>query len=152
MTDKISSYYLKAASYCSIAERCKQDIIEKLKKWGAPENEQPAIINKLIEDDFLNERRYAVAFARDKFRFNQWGSIKISYSLKQKGIASDNIKKGLASIEEREYTDILKKLIETKLKSLKRDTPETSFPKVMRFITGKGFEPSIASNILKRMK
>ncbi len=152
MTEKISAYYSKAASYCSIAERCEQEIIEKMAKWGTPEDEQQAIINKLIEDDFLNERRYATAFARDKFRFNQWGRIKISYSLKQKGIASDNIKEGLASIEESQYTDILKKLIETKLKSLKRDTPATSYPKVMRFIAGKGFEPSIAANILKGIK
>ena len=86
MTEKISAYYLKAALYCSIAERCEQAIIEKMAKWGTPEDEQQAIINKLIEDDFLNERRYATAFARDKFRFNQWGRIKISYALKLKGI------------------------------------------------------------------
>lgn len=149
MTEKISAYYSKAASYCSIAERCEQEIIEKMAKWGTPEDEQQAIINKLIEDDFLNERRYATAFARDKFRFNKWGRIKISYALKLKGISSHNIREGLSAIDEYIYRQTIKKLTVAKQKSIKDASPSVVYVKTLKYLISKGFESDIISQILK---
>jgi len=67
----------KAASYCSISEHCISDVEEKLMAWKVPQLQRKKLIDKLVEEDFINEKRYALAFVRDKFRFNKWGKIKI---------------------------------------------------------------------------
>ena len=71
---KTDELYNKAAAYCSVAERCKQDVTEKLAAWD-PENTDGIgeIVQKLEKEGFLNEERYARAFAGDKLRFQGWG-------------------------------------------------------------------------------
>ena len=75
----------KAASYCPISEHCISDVTTKLRAWEVEEFDRKKIIENLIEDDFINEKRYAVAFVRDKFRLNKWGKIKITMALREKG-------------------------------------------------------------------
>ena len=109
----------KAASYCSISEHCISDVEDKLTAWGMSEDKKHKIIDKLIEDDFINEKRYCIAFTKDKFRFNKWGKIKISYSLKQKGLDSKLIDMALKTIDEGEYEEMLAVLLKNKLKTIK---------------------------------
>ena len=70
--------------YCSKAEHCIDDVRQKLWTWKVPTEEHDDIINTLIDNNFINEQRYAEAFVKDKFRFNHWGRIKISLMLRAK--------------------------------------------------------------------
>ena len=71
----------RAAALCSSSEHCITDIREKLSRWGIGELDARTIVERLVQERFIDEERYAIAFAKDKFRFSGWGRIKIRYAL-----------------------------------------------------------------------
>jgi len=101
----------KAASYCSISEHCVSEVVEKLTAWGVSITDKQKIIDRLISEDFINEKRFCIYFVKDKFRFNKWGKIKISYALKQKGLSSELINSALSTIDEGEYQEMLASIL-----------------------------------------
>ena len=67
----------KSAAYCSQSEHCISDLRNKLTQWGVMESDWDKIIRYLVDENYINESRYAIAFTKDKFRYNKWGKIKI---------------------------------------------------------------------------
>ena len=90
----------KAAALCSRCEYAAADIRTRLLKWGLEPQQAPAVLQRLTDEGFLNEQRFARAFVNDKFRFNGWGRVKIAYQLRAKGIGQDCIDEALAQIDE----------------------------------------------------
>ena len=84
------------AALCSRGEQAESDLREKLRKWEVSPADADRIIQRLKEENFLSDERYARAFVRDKFRFNGWGRIKIAHALRQKHIDSQWIEQALA--------------------------------------------------------
>lgn len=109
----------KAKQYCAYQERCHSEVKEKLYSFGLHKNDVDELLSKLIEENYLNEERFAIQYAGGKFRIKQWGRIKIKYALKQKQVSEYCIKKALASIDESNYKKTIKKLADQKLKTLK---------------------------------
>src|SRR6187551_3337802 len=109
----------KIKQYCAYQERCHSEAREKLYSFGLNKNEVDDLISKLIEENYLNEERFAIQFAGGKFRVKQWGKIKIKYQLKQKQVSDYCIKKGLAAINHEDYINTLSKLAGLKLKTIK---------------------------------
>ncbi|MBP6234345.1 MAG: RecX family transcriptional regulator, partial [Chitinophagaceae bacterium] len=85
----------KLKHYCAYQERCHSEVKEKLYQLGVWKKEHDEIIASLIEENYLNEERFAVAYAGGHFRIKQWGRIKIKYELKQKQVSEYSIKKAL---------------------------------------------------------
>ena len=141
----------KAASYCSISEHCISEVEMKLNAWGVETGEATKIIQHLIEDDFINEKRYCIAFVKDKFHFNKWGKIKISYSLKQKGIDNELISNALNTIDEGEYEEMLAVLLKAKLKTIKWEYEYEKMGKLFNFAQSRGFESSIIDKTIRRL-
>lgn len=141
----------KAASYCSISEHCISEVELKLKAWGVEHDKTEKIIAKLIEDDFINEKRYCIAFVKDKFHFNKWGKIKISYSLKQKGLDNKLISNALNTIDEGEYEEMLAVLLKAKLKTIKWEYEYEKMGKLFNFAQSRGFESSIIDKAIRRL-
>ena len=139
----------KAASYCSLSEHCVSDVEEKLILWNAQENDKQFIVNKLLKDDFINEKRYATAFVNDKFKFNKWGKIKISMALKQKRVDNDLIVNALNSIDEDEYNEMLATILKTKLKTLKWKDEYEKTGKLFAFAQSRGFENEVIDRIIR---
>ena len=81
----------RAAALCSSSEHCITDIREKLSRWGIGELDARTIVERLVQERFIDEERYAIAFAKDKFRFSGWGRIKIRYALQQKRIMTSSM-------------------------------------------------------------
>ena len=98
------------------------------------------LMGHLIEEKYIDDRRYAEAFVRDKYRFNKWGRIKIAQGLRMKGIDRETIDAAMEAIDEREYLDILRDLIRAKRKSTRGKNDYEINGKLMRFATGRGFE------------
>ena len=98
----------KAMSFCAGREYCYSEIRQKLSSWNVPDDDSEKILKILTEGKFINEERYAMAFSRDKFRYNKWGKIKIGSALKMKRIPDEIISKAINSIDETEYLDLLK--------------------------------------------
>ena len=104
MKKSIENIYKKISLYCSYQERSHKEVLLKISKSNISKNETDKIIAKLITENFLNETRYAIAYARGKFRIKNWGKIKIINKLKQQNISSWNINKAIAEIDKDEYS------------------------------------------------
>jgi len=131
---------IKAESYCAYQERCQQELRDKLYSWGLHEIQVENVIADLIASNFINEERFAKAYAGGKFRIKKWGRVKISIELKRRKISAYCIKKGLAEIEQEEYIKTLQKVAEVKIKATKeRDSKKKKY-KVMNYLLSRGFE------------
>lgn len=141
----------KAESYCSVAERCKSDVTNKLQQWGAPAEAWEAIVRHLEKENYLDEKRYAAAFVRDKYRFNQWGRIKISQGLRMKGIGLSSVSVAMEEIDEEEYLSILSALLVRKSKSVKASNDYERRGKLIRFAASHGYEMDAILQCMKRL-
>lgn len=141
----------RAAALCSSAEHCTADIREKLARWGVTEADSRTIIDRLVQERFIDEQRYAVAFVKDKFRFSGWGRIKMRYALQQKRIDGSDIDHALAILDEEQYNDRLLELLQAKSRSIRDDDPEARRAKLFRFATSRGFESALIFNALKQV-
>lgn len=142
----------KLRQYCAYQERCLVETREKLNGFGLESNEVEAIIAQLIEGNFLNEERFAIAFAGGKFRSRQWGKIKIRYALRQKQVNDLCINKALAGIAEGDYFEALKKLAGKKLHELRIEkNPYVQRRKLQDYLLAKGYESGLVSEVAKEL-
>lgn len=153
--------YIKLSALCASAEYCEVDMRKKMNRWNiipnATENKeddaalllldeqevnrilQDRIIEKLRTEKFIDDERYACAFVRDKFRYNHWGRVRIRQELKIRKIDSNVIDAALEEIPEDDNLDVLRRLIETKRKSVKGKSEYEIRGKLIRFAMGRGF-------------
>lgn len=134
--------------FCVYRERSQQEVRDKLYSMGLHQREVENTIADLISKGFINEERFARAYAGGKFRINGWGKIKIRNGLVQKKISPKCIEIGLEGIDERDYSGLLKKILEQKLKSAKGDNIFVHKNKAARFALGRGFEPELVWDVL----
>ena len=130
----------KLATKCSVSEQCLSDIEATLSRYDLTEEERTHILRHLMEEKYVDDRRYAEAYVKDKYRFNKWGRIKIAQGLRMKGIDTETIKSAMGAIDEEEYMDILRDLIKAKRRSTRGSSEYEINGKLIRFATGRGFE------------
>lgn len=138
----------KIRHYCAYQERCHQEVKEKLYSFGLHKEETEELISRLIEDNYLDEERFAVQFAGGKFRMKQWGKRKIEAELKARQVSSYCIRKGLAQITDEDYRKTLDKLAWDKYKSLSGEDAFSARAKTMSYLLQKGYEPDLASKAI----
>jgi regulatory protein len=109
----------KARHYCGYQERCHQEVKEKLYSFGLRKDEVEELLSMLIQENYLNEERFAIQFAGGRFRIKQWGKIKIQHALKQKQVSEYCIRKALASLDEEDYDATFHKLATARQRALK---------------------------------
>jgi regulatory protein len=139
----------KIKHFCSYQERCHSEVKSKLYDLGLWKQDVETLISQLIEENYLNEERFAKQFAGGKFRLKKWGRNKIVYELKQKQISSYCIKKALKEISDDDYLATLKKLAVDKLKLLKSE--KNIFVrkrKITDYLLQKGYEPDMIRETL----
>lgn len=130
----------KAEAYCTLAERCKSEVRLKLQQLGTAADVVEGILTHLEDECFIDELRYAKAFVRDKYRFSQWGRVKISHALKMKCIMASYIEEGLKQIDDEEYQSILSGLLSKKKRTVKYANHYELNGKLIRFAIGHGYE------------
>ena len=144
--------FQKAKYYCAYQERSHAEVKKKLYGFGLYKNEVEILLSRLIEENYLNEERFAIAFAGGKFRIKQWGKTKIKYELKMRQISDYNIKKALSQIEEEDYLKTLQKLAAEKLATLKSE--KNIFirkSKLQNYLVGKGYEFNMIGEIVREL-
>lgn len=129
----------KAEAFCSAVERCPSDVEMKLKGWGASPETIAEVMAHLFKEKYLDTIRFCSAYVRDKYRFNQWGRVKIAQSLRIKGLSQEEINAGMEDIDEEEYNEILQNLLKQKLRTIKAGTDYERNAKLIRFAVGRGF-------------
>ncbi|HEY9124239.1 MAG TPA: regulatory protein RecX [Bacteroidales bacterium] len=136
-----------AARYCSGQERCKAEVVQKLKSFDVSEDIINQIIEKLCQEKYLDDKRFAKAFVHDKLRFNKWGRIKLSMALRQKGVEESVANAALKEIDQNEYLDILKEELDKKAKFVKGANKEVT-KKLFQFALSRGFESYVIQDVL----
>ena len=131
--------YLQLAALCAQTEHCRQEMLDKMKRWGLDEGVKDRIISRLVKERFVDDERYARAFVKDKVHYNKWGRRKIQQALWMKRIDEHIQQQVLDEIEEREYLDVLRPLLKQKRKSVKAQNDYELNQKLIRFALGRGF-------------
>lgn len=142
----------KLKHFCAYQERSHAEVREKLYQLGVWKKDHDEILATLIGENYLNEERFAIAFAGGKFRMKQWGRVKIRYELKQKQVSDYCIKKALKQLEEDDYLRVLEKLAKEKYASLKAAQYLVRKKKTIDYLLQKGYEPELVNQALGRLK
>lgn len=141
----------KLRHYCAYQERCHSEVKEKCRELGLYGDAADEAIAQLVQDNFLNEERYARAYAGGKFRMRQWGKKKISLMLKQKQVSDYCIRKGLSEIDGDEYDRVLRQLAEKKYASLKEEQPVKRTWKTLQFLLQRGYEQDLSRGVIEEI-
>ena len=131
--------YLQLAALCAQAEHCKQEMRDKMKRWGLDETVQERVVNRLVKERFVDDERYARAFVKDKIRYNKWGRRKVQQGLWMKRIDDDIQHRVLDEVDDKAYLDVLRPLLKQKRKSTKAESDYELNQKLVRFALGRGF-------------
>lgn len=143
----------RAASYCVKAERCIRQVRDKLYQWGVRGEDVDTIVDTLVERQFVDERRYARAYARDKHRFSSWGVRRIASELRQRGISSEDIREAISELEEECCIDEqLQALLERKWRTISGDVPRRkAWEQMARYALYRGYDYDAIRPILVRL-
>ncbi len=133
----------KIRRYCAYQERAHREVRNKLYEYGLYSDQVNEIITELIAEGFLNEERFARAFAGGKFRMKKWGRVKITHALEAKGLSPNCIRLGLQEIEDDTYRSTLRDLLAAKVQELGEDNPFRLRDRLSAFAIRKGYEPDL---------
>ena len=142
---------LKVMNYCVYQDRCHQEVEKKLNELDMYEDAKGYIISKLIEEDFLNEERFARSYARGKFRIKKYGRLRILRELKKKDISAYNRQAALSEIDEDDYLQTLRDLAELKLKSLNETHSFKKKQKLYQHLAYKGYETELIYDVINEI-
>lgn len=141
----------KLRKYCAYQERSNQDVVQKLWELQITPEWHDEIIISLIQENFLNEERFARAFARGKFSIKKWGRVKITDGLKKHGVSKPCIKLALTEIDGDKYFELLNETVRLKRDSLKEKNPWKRKSAIYRFAVQRGFESSLVLEAIEAL-
>jgi len=139
------------AKYCSQSERCLYDVRKKIKAEKLSGEAEKRIINRLVQEKFIDEKRFCRSFVNDKFKFNHWGRIKICFELKNRNINPDIYYEAIDAIDDDEYASVLSDMLKSKKRTVNGRSPQDVFQKLHRFASSRGFETPLIINTLKKI-
>lgn len=134
--------------FCAYQERTQQEIRDKLKEWSVFGDDAEEVIAELIQQNYLNEERFAKAFAGGKFRVKGWGRRKIKQHLQQRGISGYNLDQAMKEIAPTDYRDTLTELLDKKRRTLRDGNPLVIKQKLVRYALSKGYESELIFAVL----
>ena len=141
--------YLTLAALCAQAEHCQHEMLEKMRRWELPEEEQARVMQRLVSERYVDDERYARAFVNDKIRYNKWGRRKVEQALWQKHIDKDIATRVLDGIDDEEYLNILKPLLKQKRRSTKAQSEYELTMKLIKFALSRGFTMDIIKQCIE---
>jgi len=142
----------KAMAICASREYSSEDIRLKLYSWGLNASGAISVISTLIKENFVNDKRYAEAFVKDKYNQNKWGKVKIAAHLRAKSIPSEFIESALAAIDDGQYRQTIRDILTSHRRFIKAKNQFDLKGKLLRFGLSKGFESHILYDILNDLK
>lgn len=141
----------KLRSFCAYQERCIHDVQEKLYEWRVGEKHAEKIIEQLTREDYLNEERFARSFASGKFRINHWGKTKIIYELEKRQVPDLIIQIGLEEIDDEEYAETLREILQRKNREIKEKDPIKRKQKLIAFGLQRGFHYGLVKEVVNKL-
>lgn len=144
-------FYEKLTRFCAYRDRCKSEVVTKMKALKLEKEEQAAYLKKLQEDNYLNEDRFVKAFVSGHLR-KRWGKVKIKSALMAKGIKQEQMQQYLDAVEEEDYSEKILKLAQAKMRTIKGKTDNERRTKLIKFLLGKGYEMGKILPVIKPLK
>jgi regulatory protein len=135
-------------NYCAKQERSHGEVRDKLKNWGIHPDHIDELIVYLIENNFLNEERFARAFASGKIRIKSWGKIKVRNRLREKGVSAYSIDQAMGEIEDKEYLAVIRKAASRKKSLLVGLNDFEKNSRLRRFLLQRGYEPDLVRKVM----
>lgn len=124
---------------CARGEHSSGEMLDKMRRWNINDEAQARIMQRLINERYVDDERFARAFVNDKIKYNQWGSRRIEQALWQKGIDKETRQTVLAEIDDEQYLEVLRPLLKAKARSVKANSEYERQMKLARFAMGRGF-------------
>lgn len=143
---------VKIRSFCAYQERCHAEVKDKLYSYGLYSSQVDELLASLIEENYLNEERYAIAFAGGKFRMKGWGRKRIEYALKQDKVSAYCIKKAMQQISDEDYENTVNRLVEKKMETWKDLTRFEATKKLRDYLVRKGYEWNVIERAIKSLE
>ena len=126
---------------CARSERSSGDALRLMKRWGVTDEDARKVLARLQADRFIDDRRFAEAFVRDKLNLSGWGAYKIKLSLRAEGISREVIEEVVAPmIEATDMKERLEEIMQRKLRTLKYTTTYEAKTKLIRFAASRGYD------------
>lgn len=145
----VSESLARIYRYCAYQERSHQEVKNKLYEFGLTTDEVDELLTKMITEGFLNEERFAKAFAGGKFRIKKWGRIKIKRELEAQGLTKKCISRGMDEIDLTDYRKTLRSLLIKKAEQTEEENLFRKRDKVAKYAIAKGYEPEMVWEMLK---
>jgi regulatory protein len=140
---------VKIEQYCVYQDRCFLEVEQKLKSYGLIQVSIDFLIDHLMENNFVNEERFARSFVRGAYRHKKWGRKKIIQALKLKQLTQKCISIGLEEIDREEYFGMIEHELKKKANSTKAKSEYEKKNKILRFGLSRGYEYDIMMDILE---
>jgi len=150
--DKYWNFVLQLKRYCNYQERCTAEINRKMFQLDVPVEWQSEILDYLIENNLLNEKRFAISYSIGKIRNNYWGKQKILASLKQKKIDTSLINEAFKFVDDEEYLSILRHIMNIKIGKIGDISIDKNKKKLLNYALQKGFESSLIWQVIKEIE
>lgn len=131
--------FLRLSALCAQAEHCEYEMQEKMRRWQLPDDAQARVMQRLVSERYVDDNRYALAFARDKVKYNKWGRRKVEQALWQKRIKDDIRQRVLDGIGDADYISVLRPLLQQKRRAVKARNDYELRMKLVKFALGRGF-------------
>lgn len=140
---------MRLQDLCARAEHCSSEIISKLASWKISAEDSAVIIEMLIRDRFVDDSRFARAYATDKMRFSGWGRYKIVRGLMAKRICRQYIDDAVDCLDSEEYKQVCRRVLISKARSVKEGNTREGKTKLFRFGAARGFEPALVASLIR---
>lgn len=134
---------LRLSAMCASAEHCSYEMTEKMRKWELPDDAAARVMERLVNDKYIDDERYSRFFVKDKLRYNKWGRRKIDQALFMKRIPEDIRQAVLSEITDEDYAGILRPLLKSKRKATKAASDYEMNGKLIRFAMSRGFDMDV---------
>ena len=135
--------YQKLTDLCARSEQCQQNMLEKMRQWGVSEEEQAEVMQRLIEERYIDDERFTRAFIYDKIRYSKWGRHKVEQALWMKHIDEHISKPLLDEVDDEEYLKILRPMLKQKRKSIHAKSEYEGTMKLIKYALSRGFTMDI---------
>lgn len=137
---------------CARSEKSTGDALRLMRTWGVPEAEQRGVLEKLIADRYIDNRRYAEAYTREKSRLAGWGERKIAMQLRMKGVERETISAVLAEVlQDDSMAERLQEKLEKKLRTVKAANDYELRGKLLRYALGLGYDYDMAAEVIEEL-
>lgn len=145
-----SKALLRLKDLCDRGEYCSSEILQKLRNWGVGDNDSRKILAVLERERYVDDERFAKAFCHTKAINSHWGKVKIRLHMIKKRIPAVLISKALDEIDEDEYYDCLRSVLQSKKRQLGSDADTfEGRTKIFRYAVTRGYEPGMVSDMIK---